>query len=136
RNWKKRVFEILEEAVTERIAGNKFTDREEDKMWLVMHLEMTRQIMLDDLMVVKYACVSCFPPWYDIVRHMFHLYHRCLSNYLQDLVNWLEGNEYITLLGWLNAYEGPELLGHPDLRFSLREDSLPPLLSEEKIEEV
>ncbi|KAH7636787.1 exocyst complex component Sec6 isoform X2 [Dermatophagoides farinae] len=136
KNWKKRVFEILEEAVNERIAGNKFHERYENKMWLVMHLEMTRKIILDDLKVVKYACVSCFPPSYDIVRRMFHLYHRCLSAYLQELVSTLEGNEYITLLNWLNAYEGTELLGHPDLRFSLKDDCLPPLLTDEIIEDL
>ncbi|UXI20538.1 epidermal retinol dehydrogenase 2-like [Sarcoptes scabiei] len=136
KNWKKRVFEILEEAVNERIAGNKFHERSENKMWLVMHLEMTRKIILDDLKVVKYACVSCFPPSYDIVRKMFHLYHRCLSTYLQELYSSLEGNEYITLLNWLNAYEGPDLLGHPDLRFSLKDEDLNPLLTDEIIEDI
>lgn len=136
KNWKKRVFEILEESVMERIAGNKFHERSDNSMWLVFHLEMTRKIMLEDLRVVKFACVSCFPPSYDIVRRMFHLYHRCLSSYLQELVNTLEGNEFITLLHWFFNYEGPELIGHPDLRFSIRDDNLPPLLNEDIVEEV
>ena len=136
KNWRKRVFEILEEAVNERISGNKFQERQEGKMWLVLHLEMTKKIILDDLKVVKYACVSCFPPKYDIVNRMFHLYHKCLSSYLQDLVSSLEGNEYITLLNWLNEYEGPQLMGHEDLRFNLRDEKLPPLLSPETVEEV
>ena len=38
KNWRKRVFEILEEAVAERIQGNKFHDRSDNKMWLVLHL--------------------------------------------------------------------------------------------------
>lgn len=136
KNWKKRVFEILEESIMERIAGNKFHERVDNSMWLVLHLEMTRKIILSDLKVVKYACVSVFPPSYDIVNRMFHLYHRCLSTYLQELVNSLEGNEYITLLNWLIAYEGPDLMGHEDLRFNFKDENLPPLLSEEIVEEV
>ncbi|XP_017461316.1 PREDICTED: exocyst complex component 3-like, partial [Rhagoletis zephyria] len=136
KNWRKRVFEILEEAVAERIQGNKFHDRSDNKMWLVLHLEMTRKIILSDLQVVKYACVSCFPPGYDILRRMLHMYHNCLSSYLCELVSTLEGNEYITLLNWLNDYEGPLLMGHEDLRFNLQEEQLGPLLSDEIVNEV
>lgn len=68
KNWRKRVFEILEEAVTERIVGNQLEERSQNKMWLVRHLEVTRQLILEDLKVVKMACVPCFPPHYNIVR--------------------------------------------------------------------
>ena len=36
-----------------RIEGNQMEDREGHKMWLVRHLEVTRQIMVDDLKVAK-----------------------------------------------------------------------------------
>lgn len=36
-----------------RIEGNQFEDRSINKMWLVRHLEVTRQLMLEDLKVVK-----------------------------------------------------------------------------------
>lgn len=128
KQWRKRVFEILEEAVSERIAGNQFEERCQNKMWLVLHLEVTRQLILEDLRVVKTACVPCFPPHYNIVDEMLRLYHRCLSSHLQELANQLEGNEYVTLLNWVQAYNGPELMGHPDLNFELEIENFPPLL--------
>ena len=36
-----------------RIEGNQMEDRSSNKMWLVRHLEVTRQIMLEDLKVAK-----------------------------------------------------------------------------------
>lgn len=128
KQWRKRVFEILEEAISERISGNQFHERNQNKMWLVLHLEVTRILILDDLKVVKNACIHCFPPHYNIVREMLHLYHRCLSSHLQELANQLEGNEYVTLLNWVQSYEGPDLMGHRDLKFDIKSEGLPPLL--------
>lgn len=136
KKWKKRIFEILEEAACERIAGNQLEDRSQDKMWLVRHLEITRQLILEDLRVVKIACIPCFPKKYNIVQEMVRLYHRCLSTHLQDLAQSLEGNEYITLLNWVQVYEGPELMGHPSLAFDLNKEGLRPLLPKPLIEEI
>jgi hypothetical protein len=36
-----------------RIEGNQMEDRTMNKMWLVRHLEVTRQLVLEDLRVVK-----------------------------------------------------------------------------------
>ena len=36
-----------------RIEGNQLEDRQSNKMWLVRHLELTRQLMIEDLRVVK-----------------------------------------------------------------------------------
>ena len=36
-----------------RIEGSQLETRDQNKMWLVRHLEITRQIMIDDLRVVK-----------------------------------------------------------------------------------
>lgn len=136
KRWKKRIFEILEEAACERIAGNQLEDRSQDKMWLVRHLEITRQLVLEDLRVVKIACVPCFPKKYNIVQEMVRLYHRCLSTHLQELATSLEGNEYITLLNWVQVYEGPELMGHPSLAFDLNKEGLRPLLPKKLIEDI
>lgn len=136
KQWRKRVFEILEEAVSERIAGNQFEERAQNKMWLVLHLEVTRQLILDDLKVVKTACVPCFPPHYNIVQEMLHLYHRCLSSHLQEIANQLEGNEYVTLLNWVQTYEGPDLMKNPDLNFDLEEEGLPPLLPDSTVQDL
>lgn len=128
KQWKKRVFEILEEAVSERISGSQLEDRSQEKMWLVRHLEIIRRLILDDLKVVKYACINCFPPSYMIISEMFKLYHKCLSSHLQEVAQQLEGNEFVTLLNWVQSYEGAELLGHPDLSFDLKSENLEPLL--------
>lgn len=126
KQWRKRCFEVLESAVEDRIEGNQFEDRHENKMWLVRHLEVTRQIVLDDLRTVKSVCVPCFPPEYDIVNRYVRMYHSCLSRHLQSIIaNELEGNEYITVLGWLTVYASEELMGHPDLQ--PKPDEGPPL---------
>ncbi|CAG2118198.1 unnamed protein product, partial [Medioppia subpectinata] len=136
KQWRKRVFEILEEAISERIAGNQFHERAQNKMWLVLHMEVTRILFIEDLKVVKQACVPCFPPHYNIVQEMLHLYHKCLSSHLQELANELEGNEYVTLLNWVQSYEGPELMGHNDLKFDIKSEGLPPLLPKPIVEEL
>ncbi|KAI1289385.1 Exocyst complex component 3 [Halotydeus destructor] len=136
KNWRKRVFEILEEAATERIVGNQLEDRSQNKMWLVRHLEVTRQLIKEDMRVVKTACVPCFPPHYDIVRSMLELYHRCLSSHLQDCALQLEGNEFVTLLTWVQIYEGPDLMAHPDLGFDLKEEGFEPLLPRPLIDDL
>ena len=136
KQWRKRTFEILEESVFERLTGSQLEERSENKMWLVRHLEITRQLVLEDLKVVKKACVPCFPPHYDIVHSMLTMYHRCLSTHLQELASGLEGNEYITLLNWVQIYEGSELMSHPDLGFNLKNEGLEPLLPKPLVDDM
>jgi len=45
------------------IEANQMEDREMNKMWLVRHLEVTRQLVLEDLRVVK---VRHWPYWFII----------------------------------------------------------------------
>ncbi|XP_053210277.1 exocyst complex component 3-like [Panonychus citri] len=136
KQWRNMIFKILEEAVNERIVGNQIEERAQNKMWLVRHLEVTRILILDDLKVVKTACVPCFPPEYNIVQQMLRIYHRCLSLHLQELALQLEGNEYVTLLNWVQKYEGPDLMTHPQLNFDLKEEGLLPLLPKHLIDEL
>ncbi|KAG8192270.1 hypothetical protein JTE90_002097 [Oedothorax gibbosus] len=127
KRWRNKAFEVLKHSVLERIEGNQFEDRSGHKMWLVTHLEMTRQIIVEDLRVVKTACVPCFPPKYQIFEEYVKMYHDCLSAHLQEVIgNSLEDNEYITILTWDSAYGSAEMLGHPDL--SIDVTKLPPLL--------
>ncbi|XP_054712236.1 exocyst complex component 3-like [Uloborus diversus] len=127
KEWRKKAFEVLNKSVAERIEGNQFEDRSGNKMWLVTHLEITRQIVVEDLRVVKSACIPCFPPKYQIFDEYVKMYHDCLSKHLEDLIgNKLEDNEYITLLTWISAYGTDEMLGHPDLNIDI--SKLPPLL--------
>uniref|UniRef100_A0A6G1SKV6 Exocyst complex component 3 n=1 Tax=Aceria tosichella TaxID=561515 RepID=A0A6G1SKV6_9ACAR len=136
KQWRKRVFDILEEAVAERISGNQFEERSENKHWLVRHLEVTRMMMLEDLRVVKVACVQCFPPSYNIANLMLKLYHKCLRSHLLDLSHHLDGNEYVHLLNWVQAYPGKDLLSHPQLNIDVEEEGLDPLLPESNKQEL
>lgn len=136
KQWRKRVFDILEEAVAERISGNQFEERTENKHWLVRHLEVTRLMMLEDLRVVKVACTQCFPPSYNIAHELLKLYHNCLRSHLLDLSHHLDGNEYVHLLSWVQAYPGIELLKHPTLNIDIDQEDLDPLLPEIKKQEL
>lgn len=105
-------------------------------MWLVRYLELTRQLILEDLRVIKTLCVPCFPPSYDIFNQYVHMYHTCLSKHLQELIqNGLEGNEYVSMLAWvLNTYSGQELMSHPEL--NIDRIKLGPLLSVEVLQKL
>ena len=66
--------------VQERIEGNQLDTREDNKMWLVRHLELIRLITLEDLRIAKSLCQPVFPPSYHILEHFILLYHEALSN--------------------------------------------------------
>ncbi|KAJ0175599.1 hypothetical protein K1T71_008758 [Dendrolimus kikuchii] len=131
KNWRNKAMKVLEDAVAERVEGTRVDEREDNKLWLIRYLELTRQLILEDLRVVKTLCVPCFPPYYDIVNKYVNMYHDCLSHSLQEVVeNGIEGNEYVTLLSWiLNTYPGQELMGSAELNIDV--STLPPLLSNE-----
>lgn len=67
---------------------------------------------------------------------MLKLEHRCLSAHLQDLARELEGNEYVTLLNWVQLYEGPDLMKHPALDFDLKAEGLEPLLPKPLVDDL
>nr|CAH0107998.1 unnamed protein product [Daphnia galeata] len=136
KKWKARALEVLSDAVIERIEGNQFEERIDNKMWLVRHLEVTRLLIIEDLRVVKTLCSPCFPPHWDIVNQFFHKYHTSLSKHLEEVIAaGLVGNEFVTLLSWvLQTYPGPELLRHPDV--NIDPISLGSLLSDVSIEKL
>uniref|UniRef100_A0A2K5RKY2 Exocyst complex component 3 n=1 Tax=Cebus imitator TaxID=2715852 RepID=A0A2K5RKY2_CEBIM len=106
KNWKEKMFAILERTVTTRIEGTQADTRESDKMWLVRHLEIIRKYVLDDLIVAKNLMVQCFPPHYEIFKNLLSMYHQALSTRMQELASEdLEANEIVSLLTWvLNTY--------------------------------
>lgn len=118
KEWRKMAMEVLRDAIATRIEGSKLEERTDNKLWLVRDLEITRQIILEDLRVVKSLCVPSFPPHYDIFNEYVRMYHSALSNYLDGIANsGLQGNEYVSLLSWvMNTYPGPELMSHPDIQ--------------------
>ena len=56
-NWLSVIGNNLSICFLIRVEGNQFEDREANNMWLVRHLEVTRQLMIDDLKVVKVKLV-------------------------------------------------------------------------------
>lgn len=133
KRWRAMAFEVFEKAVSMRIEGTHVDDRENNKMWLVRYLELTRQLIQEDLRVVRTLCIPCFPPSYDVFNRFVAMYHTCLSRHLQELVqNGLEGNEYVSMLGWvMNVYFGAELMGHAEL--GIDTGRLEPLLPAETV---
>ncbi|KAK3912373.1 Exocyst complex component 3 [Frankliniella fusca] len=132
KHWRKMAMEVLERSVSQRIEGT-HVDERDTKMWLVRYLELTRQLILEDLRVVKTLCEPCFPPSWNIVEKYVEMYHTCLSRHLEELVqSGLEGNEMVSMLAWTtNTYSGPELMQHPELNFDT--SHLGPLLSESAV---
>lgn len=129
KKWRAMAMEVLKKSVAQRIEGTQVDERSSNKMWLVMYLELTRQLILEDLRVVKTLCGPCFPPHYNIVSEFVNMYHTCLSNHLEEIIiNGLEGNEYVSMLSWIvNIYSGPELMQHPDLNIDI--GTIGPLLN-------
>lgn len=82
KRWKARALQVLGKACDERIEGNQFEERADNKMWLVRHLEVTRVLLLEDLRVIKTLCLPCFPPNWDIVNQFVQLYHRRLASHV------------------------------------------------------
>ncbi|XP_043269347.1 exocyst complex component 3 [Venturia canescens] len=136
KRWKDMAFEVLEKAVSNRIEGTQVEERADNKMWLVRYLELTRQLILEDLRVVKTLCQPCFPPKYEIIRKFVVMYHNSLSLHLRDIIaGGLEGNEYVSLLAWIiNTYTGHELMKHPELNIDTSD--IGPLLSNEIIDDL
>lgn len=121
KKWKEMAFDVLKKSVDQRIEGTQVNERSDNKMWLVTYLELCRQLILEDLRVVKTLCVPCFPPLYDIFDKFVYMYHSSLSENLNDIItNGLEGNEYVTIISWVtNTYSGIELMLHPELNIDI-----------------
>lgn len=117
KRWKQMAFNILERSVESRIEGTQVEERQDNKLWLIRYLELIRQMISEDLRVVKTLCQPCFPPEYKIVERYVTMYHKYLSIHLQEIIqNGLEGNEYVTMLSMVfKTYHSEEMLSHPDL---------------------
>ncbi|VVC36563.1 Exocyst complex component EXOC3/Sec6 [Cinara cedri] len=121
KKWKEMAFDVLQKSVDQRIEGTQVNERSDNKMWLVTYLELCRQLILEDLRVVKTLCVPCFPPSYEIFNKFVYMYHSSLSANLEDIIsNGLEGNEYVTIISWVtNTYPGIELMKNPELNIDI-----------------
>jgi exocyst complex component 3 len=81
KEWRSMLFRTLSENVEERIEGSNI-DKRDEKLWLVKDLEIMRQLILEDLKVVKTVCTPCFPPHYNILQQYVQLYHRAVSSFV------------------------------------------------------
>lgn len=133
KKWRQRCFNVLEDAVVTRIEGNQLEERGENRMWLVRHLEIIRQLTTEDLRVIKLSGQPCFPPHYDIYKKYIEIYHGAISQRLMDIIcnENLEGNEVVTLMSWLNLYKSEEMMGSLILEIDV--DILPPLLDSDTL---
>ncbi|XP_061045072.1 exocyst complex component 3 isoform X1 [Eubalaena glacialis] len=138
KNWKEKMFAILERTVTTRIEGTQADTRESDRMWLVRHLEIIRKCVLDDLIVARNLMVQCFPPRYQIFRSLLSVYHQALSARMQELASEdLDANEIVSLLTWvLNTYTSAEMMGNAELAPEVDVGVLEPLLSPNVVSEL
>ncbi|XP_006140174.1 exocyst complex component 3 [Tupaia chinensis] len=138
KNWKEKMFAILDRTVTTRIEGTQADTRESDKMWLVRHLEIIRKYVLDDLIIAKNLMAQCFPPHYEIFTNLLHMYCQALRTRMQDLAaEDLEANEIVSLLTWvLNTYTSTEMMGNVELAPEVDADTLEPLLSADVVSEL
>ncbi|KAL8558497.1 hypothetical protein ACOMHN_059238 [Nucella lapillus] len=121
KKWREQCFSTLEQSIAARIECSQVDSREENKMWLVRHLEITRQHMLEDIRVVKTLLPPVCPPDYDIVKTYTSMYHRGLSQHLQEMINQeLEGNEIVSLLQWVGSYE-PDIMKNPEINLDTKD---------------
>ncbi|XP_030830444.1 exocyst complex component 3 [Strongylocentrotus purpuratus] len=135
KNWRKRCIDELKKVVNIKIEGSQLEDRSMERMWLVRHLELIRQYMVEDLQVVKYLCVPLFPPDYKIFEFFIKTYIENVSGHLQDLIgSGLEHNEIIQMLTWITEFKGPMLLGHPELGIDIKKE--PDALSDQMVEDL
>lgn len=81
KDYRQMLFRTLNETVEERIEGSNIGKRD-DKLWLVRDLEIMRQLILEDLKVVKTVCIPCFPPDYNILQEYVKMYHRAVSKFV------------------------------------------------------
>ncbi|KAB1281263.1 Exocyst complex component 3 [Camelus dromedarius] len=131
KNWKEKMFTVLDRTVTTRIEGTQAGTRESDRMWLVRHLEIIRKYVLDDLIVAKNLMAQCFPPHYEMFSNLLRMYRQALSTRMQELASEdLEANEIVSLLTWvLNTYTSAEMMGNAELVPEVDASNLEPLLS-------
>lgn len=139
KSWRSRCMAVLRKSTDNRFDSNQIEldalVKNEDSKWLARHLERMRKMMLDDLCNVKHLVRQCFPPSYEIFKKYIVMYHEAASRTLEDFAlnqrSDRQKDECFILLNWINEYDGPDLLGHPELKEYVDEfkDALEPLLS-------
>jgi len=140
KSWKSLCIGGIRKSINLRFDSNQLELADKtDKMWLVKHLERMRLLIVEDLILVKHCCLPCFPPEWDIFKEYILMYHEATSRTLEQFAltkNEDRPNECVSLLNWINEYDGPDVLGHVELKdaYERYKDSLEPVLSAGVIE--
>uniref|UniRef100_A0A674JKI6 Uncharacterized protein n=1 Tax=Terrapene triunguis TaxID=2587831 RepID=A0A674JKI6_9SAUR len=134
--WRQRFYRVIQETVA--AAHFKAAHVELKGPGLGRHLATLQSDILAELRVVKDLMVQCCPPHYDILSVCTRMYHRGLSDHLQDILSRdLDKQEIFMLLSWvLHVYQSPEMMGHPDLLPEVDVSTLAPLVSPEVVEQM
>nr|XP_005314570.1 exocyst complex component 3-like protein [Chrysemys picta bellii] len=134
--WRQRFYQVIQETIA--AAHFKATHVDVKGPGLGRHLATLQSDILAELRVVKDLMVQCCPPHYDILSICTRMYHRGLSDHLQDILSGdLDKQEIFMLLSWvLHVYQSPEMMGHPDLLPEVDVSTLAPLVSPEVVEQM
>lgn len=82
KEWRRKMMDVLQKAVVDRVEGSKLEERADNKLWLVRDLELVRQFVLEDLRVVKWLCTPCFPHRYNIFSEYVRMYNEVLGKWV------------------------------------------------------
>jgi len=136
KDLREKCLDRLRDSIQQKIEANQLETREENRMWLVRHLEVIRMLMLEDLRISKHHLVPCFPPKYNIFQYMVSLYHTAVADRIHAIISeGLEGQEYVSLLQWVEqTYMGPDLMGSSAL--GMDKNIIPPLLNHEVVDQL
>jgi len=140
KSWKSFCIGGIRKSIDLRFDSNQLELSDKtDKMWLVKHLERMRLLIVDDLILVKHCCLPCFPPEWEIFNQYLLCYHEATSRTLEQFAltkNEDRPNECVSILNWINEYDGPDVLGHPELKdtYEKYKHTLEPVLSQGVIE--
>ncbi|XP_037306710.1 exocyst complex component 3-like protein [Pungitius pungitius] len=136
RCWRARFFQVLEEAVSARFRSVSYLHTRGPG--LAGHLSALQHGVMADLATVRHLLEHCVPPHYGLTGAYLRASHRCLQAHLLQVSGWdLESGEIFAVLNWvLHIYNGPDMMGHPELVPEMQKLDLGPLISPEGLEQL
>ncbi|XP_073494461.1 exocyst complex component 3-like protein 4 isoform X1 [Phyllobates terribilis] len=137
RGWKKLWKEAVKDSVSKRVESLPLKD--EEKGWLMTHLETLKSTTMEDLKKVKNSLRALYPEEYDVCGTYVRSYQDALTSHLQKnlLPAASEFSQLYGLLDWImNQYESDKFMGNPELHKEINPFSLRPLLEGEGLEKL
>ncbi|KAM3609647.1 uncharacterized protein V6R79_018128 [Siganus canaliculatus] len=136
RHWRACFFRVLEEAVSARFRSVSYLHTRGPG--LAGHLSALQHAIMTDLATVRHLLEHCVPTHYQLTRAYLRASHRCLHVHLAQVSSWdLESGEIFAVLNWvLHIYNGPDMMGHPELAAEMEKEELGPLISTEGLEQL